>query len=217
MIRPAFLFDLDGTLADTLPDLAASTNHVRAQHGLPPVELAVVRGFVGDGARTLVARALAEVLPAGAAGERQLDRAFEDYVTHHRVQCTVLSALYPGVREHLEQLHEQGVALGVVTNKPEQFARPLLRHLGLHDLLSVIVGGDTVPQRKPDPEPLRFALRELGLTAAAATMVGDGVQDLRAGKAAGLRTIGCLFGYGDPDALRREGADAFWSRFGTAE
>jgi phosphoglycolate phosphatase len=144
----AFLFDLDGTLADTLADIAASTNHVRRQHGLPALPDAAVRAFVGDGARTLLRRALADVLVKDpAAMERQLDDAFAAYAAHHRGQCTVHARLYPGVREHLERWRERGHRLGVVTNKPEQFARPLLAHLGLDDLLGVLVGGDSLPQK----------------------------------------------------------------------
>lgn len=215
MPPPPYLFDLDGTLADTLADIAASTNHVRARHGLPPLDLGTVRGFVGDGARTLLAKALADVLPAGPAREAALDAAFAGYCDHHEGQCIVHARLFPGVREHLQQLRRHGHALAVVTNKPERFAVPIVRHLGLRELFGAIVGGDTVAQKKPDPAPLRHALSQLGGAAAGATMVGDGVQDLRAGKAAGLRTIGCLFGYGDPQALQAEGADAFWRAFGS--
>ena len=216
---PPFLFDLDGTLADTLGDIAASTNHVRVANGLPAVPVAVVRSFVGDGARTLLRRALHEVLPTTpAAAEPALDAAFAAYCEHHAVQCTATVQLFPGVRAYLEALAHAGHPLAVVTNKPERFALPIVRHFGLHELLRVVVGGDTLPVKKPDPAPLHHALQQLGCggvpAATGATMVGDGVQDLRAGKAAGLRTIGCLFGYGDPKLLRAEGADAFWHGFG---
>lgn len=216
-LPPAFLFDLDGTLAQTIADLAASANFVRGRRGLPPLSEAAVQSFVGDGARTLVHRALAEILPAGGASlERELDAAFADYVAHHRDQCTVHVRPFAGAREHLEALRRQGHPLAVVTNKPERFAVPIVRKLDLAGLLPVVVGGDTTPQKKPDPAPLRHALDLLGASPQGATMVGDGVQDLRAGKALGLRTIGCLFGYGDRQALRREGADAFWTAFGVA-
>jgi phosphoglycolate phosphatase len=213
-----FLFDLDGTLADTLPDIAASCNHVRARFGLPPSPLAAVRGFVGDGARALLRRALADVLPAddGAAG-RALDDAFAAYVAHHDGQCVVHARLYPGALALLQTLRERGHPLAVVTNKPARFCAPILRALGVERLLPVVVAGDTLPQRKPDPAPIRHALEQLGAGPLGATMVGDGVQDLRAGKAAGVRTIGCLFGYGDPAALRAEGAHGYWRAFGVDE
>lgn len=213
-----FLFDLDGTLADTLGDIAASTNHVRAVHGLAGVPAAVVRGFVGDGARTLLRRALAEVLPeAPEAQERAIDAAFAVYAEHHATQCTATVRAYPGVREHLEALRSAGCGVAVVTNKPLRFAVPILHHLGLFELLGAVVGGDSLPQRKPDPAPLRHALRQLGGPAGTGTMVGDGVQDLQPAKRLGLRTVGCLYGYGDPARLRAEGADEFWSAFAVPE
>ena len=214
-VAPAFLFDLDGTLADTLADIAASTNHVRAAFGLPAVDLATARTFVGDGARTLLRRALAPVEPSPS--EAFLDRAFATYAAHHAVQCTVEARLFAGVREHLEHLAERGHPLAVVTNKPERFAVPVCEHLGLVPLLGAIVGGDTAPRRKPDPAPLRLALERLGAPAAGATMVGDGPQDVRAGKALGMTTIACLYGYHDPDALRAEGATVHWRAFGMPE
>jgi phosphoglycolate phosphatase len=216
--QPApFLFDLDGTLVDSLPDIAASCNHVRAHHGLPAAPLDLVRTFVGDGARTLLRRALHEVLPEDpAATDPFVTAAFALYSEHHAVQCTSTVRLYPGVRAHLERLAAAGHGLAVVTNKPERFARPIVAHVGLADLLPVVVGGDTLAQRKPDPAPLAHALGQLGWTGPGATMVGDGVQDLRAGKALGLCTIGCLYGYGDPAALRAAAADGYWRAFGVA-
>jgi len=206
---PAFLFDLDGTLADTLPDLAASTNHVRQQHDLAPVDLATVRSYIGDGARTLLRRALAERDP----DEALLDRAFAMYAEHHEAQCTKDSRLFVGAYDHLVELRERGHGIAVVTNKPERFALPVVRFLGLDAFSDVVVGGDTLPTKKPDPAMLQLALDRLGAPVEGATMVGDGLQDLRAGKALGMRTIGCLFGYGDPEKLRAEGADAFWQGF----
>jgi phosphoglycolate phosphatase len=213
----AFLFDLDGTLADTLPDIAASCNHVRARFCLPPLLTTEVRGFVGDGALALLRRALASALPPTPTdADALLADALAAYLAHHEGQCTVHARLYPGARDLLQRLAASGHALGVVTNKPARFAGPILRALGVERLLPVVVGGDTLPQRKPDPAPILHALRQLGGEAGDATMVGDGVQDLRAGKAAGLRTIGCLYGYGEPAALRAEGADGWWSAFGVA-
>ena len=207
---PAFLFDLDGTLADTLPDLAASVNFVRALHDLQPLDDATVRGYLGDGARALLSRALAELAPDAAA----LERSYADYIADHEQRCTQSPRLFAGVTEHLVELRERGHPIAVVTNKPERFALPVVRCLGLDVFTSVVVGGDTLPTRKPDPAMLSHALRLLGAEDDGATMVGDGLQDLRAGKALGLRTIACLFGYGDPTALEAEGPDVLWGRFG---
>ncbi len=211
-----FLFDLDGTIADTLADITATTNHVRQRHGLGPLGPAEVRALVGDGAKSLVRRALAPVLPPeGVDHDRAVDAAFDDYVAHHDHQCTVHASLFAGVRAHLDGLRSHGHRLAIVTNKAFRFARPIVAHLGLDDVVDVVIGGDTLPRKKPDPAPLLAALERLGGRTNGATMVGDGLQDLRAGKAAGLRTIACLFGYGDPASLRHEGADAYWSAFGT--
>lgn len=211
--RGTVVFDLDGTLADTLPDIAASTNHVRSAYGLLPADLALVRRCIGDGARTLLRRALAELNEP--LTDALLDAAFARYVEHHRAQCTRLTVAYPGVRTHLEGLRARGHALAVVTNKPERFAAPVLAHTGLADLFATVVGGDTLPVKKPDPAPLRHALAQLGRPTAGAVMVGDGLQDLRPAKALGLGTIACLYGYGDAAALRREGADRYWVAFGS--
>ncbi|HEX5052810.1 MAG TPA: HAD-IA family hydrolase [Planctomycetota bacterium] len=210
-----FLFDLDGTLADTLADIAATTNHVRALHGLPCLSADAVQALVGDGARVLLQKALDAVLPgAGVRREQVVDAAFAAFVAHHAQQCTREVTLFPGVREHLAALRARGHALAVVTNKPERFARAIVRHLDLEGLLPVVVGGDTLPQKKPDPAPLRHALRLLGCARDAGSMVGDGVQDLRAGKALGLHTVACLFGFGDPARLFAERADTYWRAFG---
>lgn len=215
----AFLFDLDGTLAVTLPDITASTNHVRAAYGLPAVSEAEVRGFVGDGARMLLRRALQGRLPEDTTAERAIDDAFAIYAEDHRTRCTAAVTTYPGVREHLEHLRAAGHPLAVVTNKPARFADPIIDHLGLRDLLPVVVGGDTLAVKKPDPAPLRHALDQLGLRDVeprTVTMVGDGVQDLRASSAFGCRAIACLFGFTPADRLRAEGADDYWTAFGVS-
>ncbi len=223
---PPFLFDLDGTLADTIGDIAASTNHVRTACGLVPLPLEGVRNCIGRGASTLLRRALPEL------GYGDEDLRWHDllkiYVAHHDLQCTETARLYPGVRTYLTALAERGHRMAVVTNKPERFAVVVVRHLGLAELLPVVVGGDTLPQKKPDPAPLFFALRQLGCplpdssdgrtapthVSGPGTMVGDGEADLHAGRAAGLRTIACLYGYGREPQLRELGADAYWTRFG---
>lgn len=213
---PPFLFDLDGTLADTLADISASANHVRAGFGLPPLPPDRVRRAVGDGARELLRRTLQDGAGPDSPplDDAALDAAMRRYREHHDRQCTVAVALYPGVREHLERLREGGHPLAVVTNKPVRFAERIVAHLGLDRLLPVVVGGDSLPQQKPDPAPVAHALERLGAPPRRGTMVGDGVQDLRAGKAAGLATIACLYGYREAEVLRDEGADAYWRAFG---
>src|SRR5262245_28097413 len=205
---PPFLFDLDGTLADTIADIAASTNHVRSHHGLRPLDVATVQSFVGDGAATLLHRALADL--GWPPGDPRWHEVLRGYAAHHATECTKTARLYPGVRDHLEQLRKRGHALGVVTNKPAAFTQRLLDHLGLRELLAVVVAGDTLDRRKPDAAPVLFALQQCGHERGGGTMVGDGETDVRAGRAAGLRTIACLYGYRPEAVLRREGADEYW-------
>lgn len=204
------LFDLDGTLVDSLTDIWHSANATRAAFGLPAVERATAQGWVGDGLWMLLRRALADVGPFEAVRER----AWQVYEAHHREQCVRTVKPYPGVAEHLARWHQQGRPMAVVTNKSTAFAERVLEHVGLRRWLPVLVCGDTLPQRKPDPEPLREALRRLGVVEVRGAMIGDGVQDLRAGKAAGLRTVAVLYGYTDEATLREEGADAYWCAFG---
>jgi phosphoglycolate phosphatase len=208
------LFDLDGTLADTLADIAASVNELRAAHGGPPVTAAAVREMVGDGVRVLLRRALAELMPDAGDDDPRWDDALALYRAHHLTQCVVHVQLYPGVGEHLQAWHVDDRPMAVVTNKPEGFARRILDHLGLSQWIRVLIGGDTLEIRKPRPEPLWAALDRLGTPRTPGVMVGDGLQDLRAGKAAGLQTVAALYGYRAPELLRAEGADEYWEWFG---
>lgn len=205
---PPLLFDLDGTLVDSLPDIAASVDFVRGQHGLPPLHDDGVRPLVGDGLTRLLERALPDLDASTRA------RAEAAYRTHHLEQCTQLVRPYPGARAHLERWRSAGWALAVVTNKPLAFATRVLEACGLASLFQVVIGGDSTPARKPDPTPCHAALDALGARRGVGTMIGDGVQDLRAGRAAGLRTIAALFGYRPEAELRAEGADAYWADFG---
>lgn len=206
------LLDLDGTLVDSLADIAASANHVRDTFGLPPVPLDAVRGMIGDGAAKLLERALRDA-PRRVSPED----AFAVYDAHHKEQCTQHVTLYPGAGEKLAEWRADGRPVAVVTNKPERFAIRILEHLGVLDLLGAVIGGDTTPDRKPSPVPLHTALQRLGAGPERAWMAGDGLQDLRAGRAAGLRTIGALYGFRDEKVLRAECADVYWTAFGIAE
>jgi len=206
------LLDLDGTIVDSLADIAASANHVRATFGLSPLPLAAVRQMVGDGVTMLLQRALADAPTAIAASD-----AWPIYDAHHRDQCIREVRPYPGVPETLARWRSEGRPLAVVTNKPEHFARRILDHLDLTRFFGAVIGGDSVAERKPDPAPLREALRRLGADARGGLMAGDGLQDLRAGRAAGLRTAAALYGFRDPASLRAEGADEYWVAFGVPE
>ena len=178
--RRAVVFDLDGTLADTAPDLQAAANAVLAAHGAAPLSLAETVGFIGHGAPALVARIrAARGLPA--AEEPAMLRAFlhhYDWSGHER------SRLHDGVPGALERLAADGFALGVCTNKPEAPARALLGHFGLSDRFGAVIGGDSLPVRKPDPAPLRAVLVALG--ADMALYVGDSEVDEATARAASV-------------------------------
>jgi len=187
----AVLFDLDGTLIDSRADLATGVNLTRRDLGLPPLAPAVIAGFVGEGVRTLLARALPEC-PA---------RLEEALALNHGHYCDHLldeTRLYPGALETLARLSASGWRLALVTNKPRAFTDLILAGLGVAPFLSAVVGGGDGPRLKPDPAPLLQALAACGAEAAPSWMVGDHCADLEAGRRAGLRRCLCAFGFGTP-------------------
>ncbi len=181
-----FLFDLDGTLIDSVADLATAVNLMRAELELPALDIPTVRTYVGDGATMLLRRAL----PEGWFSEARLQR-FLDLYSQHLMEQTVI---YPGILEFLE-LHS-GRPMAVVTNKPLGFSLRLLDGLGLSRFFPVVLGGESCPAKKPDPAPGREALRLLGAEAKSAVMIGDHHTDLKAGRGAGVRTCFCAWGIG---------------------
>lgn len=207
------LFDLDGTLIDSLPDILASANHLRASFGLPDLPAETARSYVGDGVFVLMERCLSDLGPF----EPRREQAWSVWVDHHLEQCTRLVQPYPGVTDWLARWQDADRPMAVVTNKPARFTLRILDHLELTQYLPVVISGDTLAAKKPDPAPLREALNQLGVPGDDATMVGDSVQDLRAGKAAGLRTAAALFGFRSEEELRSEGADEYWASFGVAK
>ena len=187
----AIMFDLDGTLIDSRADLATGVNLTRRDLGLPPLEAALIAGYVGEGVRTLLTRALPEC-------PGRLEEALE---LNHRHYCEHLldeTRLYPGVAPALAHLRDAGFRLAVVTNKPRPFTDLILEGLGVAPLLSAVVGGGDCPRLKPDPAPLRLALEQSQTTPEGSWMVGDHFTDLEAGRRAGLHTCFCRYGFGDP-------------------
>ena len=203
------LFDLDGTLVHSLPDIAASVDHVRAGFELPPLGAAAVQGMVGDGLIKLLERALGDHFP-------EPDEALQLYREHHLDQCIALVEPFPRVVDCLASWQAAGHPLAVVSNKPARFVHRILDHLGMDRWFDAVVCGDTTPERKPHPAPILWALRLLDHDGDGAVMVGDSPNDLRAGHAAGLRTVAALYGYGIEAELRSIGADDYWVRFGTS-
>ena len=203
MIRTLIL-DLDGTLADSAPDLAASLNRVFAPPGAPftPAEIAPM---IGDGAGVLARRAAAA---RGLPDSPEMARRFaEDYGAH----AAELTRLYPGVPDGLRALTAAGWRLAVCTNKPVAAAHTLLAALGLQELLAAVGGGDSFPVRKPDPEHMLATLRLAGGEPGAAVAVGDNRNDVAAARGAGLPCIFAAWGYGGPEMA--EGAAAVAREF----
>ncbi|WP_242464709.1 phosphoglycolate phosphatase [Halorhodospira abdelmalekii] len=210
--RPhAVLFDLDGTLVDSAPDLAAAVNAVLRERGAATVDVERVRGWVGNGARRLIARALTGEESADPPAA-EWNAALERFFTLYSERLYVDSRPYPGVVEGVAALHALGLPLAVVTNKPRRFAEPILTHMGLREQIAVVVGGECVAARKPDPLPLHWALEQLGLPGAPAWMVGDSATDVAAARAAGMPVICVPYGYRRGVAVEQLGADAVIGR-----
>lgn len=192
MVTSAVLFDLDGTLADTAPDLAYALNRVRAEQGLDPLPFETIRPHVSHGgvALTRLGFGLAPEHPDFAALRQRLLDIYRDNLARE-------TRLFDGMEELLRRLEAAGMNWGVVTNKPAWLTHPLLEQLGLTARAACIVSGDTCVNRKPHPEPILHGCQLAGSTAAECLYVGDAERDIEAGRRAGLHTIVALFGYLD--------------------
>ncbi|MDG4884520.1 phosphoglycolate phosphatase [Mesorhizobium sp. WSM4884] len=189
----AILFDLDGTLIDSAPDIAAAVNELLAGRDLPPLRVDQVRAMIGGGVRKLVERAFtASGAPLLAGALDEVNRAMAPIYRRH---LTGLTRLMPGVREVLTHFHLNGIAMGVVTNKPQLAAREILLHFHLTEYLGAIVGGDAVTCLKPAPDALLLALNQLGVEPADTLMVGDSGSDVGAARAAGTPVVLLRGGY----------------------
>ncbi len=204
----AILFDLDGTLIDSVPDLTAAVNFTLAQLGRPPKSPNQVAVHVGNGVRVLLERVIGN--PEGTR-ETVLDKAQKFFEEYYREHCLDQTSVYPGVKETLAHFHSKPMA--VVTNKPEEFSRKILEGLGLDSPFKVILGGDSLPVRKPRPEPLWEAARRLEVAPAEAIVVGDSAIDIQAGKAAGMMTCGVSYGLTKKENLELEKPDRLIDRF----
>ena len=199
MTIAAVLFDLDGTLVDSLDDLTDAVNHMLAGFGRQQLEPAQVRQLVGKGARNLVQRALATDSPG------EIDRGLTAFTEFNALHIADKSRLYPGARELLQQLADGGIRMAVISNKQEALSRLILKTLEVDAFFDIIAGGDTFAEMKPSPLPLARVVDEFGCSPAEAVMVGDSINDIQAGNRAGISTIGCRWGYGGSEELH--GAD----------
>jgi phosphoglycolate phosphatase len=184
------LFDLDGTLADTAPDLVQAINGCLVQRGYPARPLAELRPWVSHGARGLVEQAFG--LVPGDAGYEDVR---SDFLRRYEADLCRATVLFPGVEETLARIEEAGLRWGIVTNKIARLTGPLLRALRLDARAACVVSGDTAARAKPDPAPIHHALAQCGCVATAGVYVGDDRRDIQAGRAAGVRTFAAAYGY----------------------
>ena len=195
------LIDVDGTLVDSVPDLAYCVDEMMQQLGREPRGETRVRDWVGNGVERLVRRALIGQLD-GEPEEVDFERAYPIFLDLYAENTSKRSLLYPGVVEGLDYLKAAGYALGCVTNKAEQFTVPLLKDLGVYDYFGIVISGDTLEHKKPHPAPLLHAAEFFKVSPAHSLMVGDSISDVKAARAAGFQ-IACLpYGYNHGEDIR---------------
>jgi len=194
--KQVLLFDLDGTLVDSAPDLALAINDMLGQLGRETFSEQTIRNWVGNGAQVLVQRALAGNADSSINVEPQmLESALALFLASYRANVCVTTVLYPGVLETLKLLKSQGYRLAVITNKPECFIAPILEGLAINHYFELIIGGDTLAKRKPDPLQLQHACRQLKVSHEQCVMVGDSKNDILAAQAANMQSVGLTYGY----------------------
>jgi len=197
----AVLFDLDGTLIDSAPDLGLAANKMRTDRGLDPLPQSHYRPFVGSGARGMIFVAF-ELEP----GQAEFDELTKEFFCNYEVGLRQLTELFPGVQQMVDAVVLSGLKWGVVTNKAARFTAPLTQMMPVFKSAGVVVSGDSTPHSKPHPAPLLFAARQLGIAADKCVYVGDDERDIVAGKAAGMQTVAAAYGYLGQDADHRKWA-----------
>jgi N-acetyl-D-muramate 6-phosphate phosphatase len=197
------LFDLDGTVADTAPDLASAANAMRLARGLDALAYAELRPLASHGARGLLGRAF-----GAAPGDVGYEALRDEFLARYESALCVHSRLFDGIDALLRALEQEGRCWGIVTNKVARFTDPLVRALDLHRRAACVVSGDTTAHAKPHPAPLLHAVAAVGLSATEAVYVGDDLRDIDAGRAAGMTTIAVRYGYlGESTPIEHWGAD----------
>ncbi|MBU0500748.1 MAG: phosphoglycolate phosphatase [Gammaproteobacteria bacterium] len=201
------LIDLDGTLVDSVPDLAWCVDEMLKRLGREPQGEARVRNWVGNGVERLTRRALIGQLD-GEPPEADFARAYPIFLELYAENTSRRSLLYPGVREGIDYLHSGGYRLGCVTNKAQRFTLPLLKDLGIYDDFEIVVCGDDLPRKKPDPMPLLHVAERLGVRPEHSLMVGDSQSDVKAARAAGFQILCLSYGYNHGEDIRNYQPDA---------
>ncbi len=194
--KKVILFDLDGTLIDSAPDLAVAVNHMLEALNRETFSQDIIRYWVGNGAQVLVKRALSGQSEIDANLDSVLfEKALDIFLTFYAQNLAVTTEPYPNVPATLKSLKEAGYRLAIVTNKPFDFVAPILKGLNLDGLFELHLGGDSLPQKKPDPAPLLHACKQLDVTVEQCVMVGDSKNDILAANAAKMQSIGVSYGY----------------------
>lgn len=201
------MIDLDGTLIDTVPDLAAAANRMLADLGRPAWGMEHYRAWIGNGVPRFVKRALTGEMQA-EPDAHLFEQALVFFRKHYGEAVSDLSKPYPGVIEALERLSAQGYSLACITNKAEAFTLPLLKNLDLHKYFKLVLSGDSLPKQKPDPLPLQHACRHFGIDTAHGVLVGDSSNDVHAARAAGMPVICVTYGYNHGHDIRQSLPDA---------
>lgn len=196
----AVLFDLDGTLTHSAPDLSTGINRMRAEYNLPSIDINGVVAMIGHGVRSLVANAMRDVTSQDP--DFDLELAYQRFAKHYHEVNGTDSVEFDGVTETLKNLHEKGIKLGVVTNKASEFALPLIHSFVWSRWLDTIVCGDTLPIKKPKPEPLLHACTQMGVTVDEILYVGDSMTDVLTAQAAQCRCVVLSYGYNEGVPIR---------------
>ena len=199
--------DLDGTLLDTIPDLAAAANMMLEELGRDPLDIEVIRTFVGKGIPRLVERTLAGHIDGEASAE-EMSRALPVYEKHYVSVNGRHTTIYPGVKEALDELRARGMPLACVTNKSERFTLPLLENVGFSQYFRTVVSGDTLARKKPHPDPLLHACKTLEIAPRDMLMIGDSINDTQAARAAGCPVFCVTYGYNEGHDVHELDTDA---------
>lgn len=200
------MIDVDGTLVDSVPDLSYCVDELMVSMGKEKWGEAQVRHWVGNGVPKLVERSLTGELE-GAVDKTEFDKAYPIFLDLYAANTSGRSCLYDGVKEGLAHLKSQGYTLGCVTNKAEQFTHPLLKDLGIFDEFEIVISGDTLAKKKPDPLPLLHAAKHFGVEPQDSMMLGDSISDVKASRAAGFEIICMSYGYNHGNDIRDTNPD----------
>ena len=203
----AVVIDLDGTLLDTAPDLADAAIAMAEELGLPPVDLATVKTYIGNGVSRLVKRVLTRDMNA-EPDAALFARALPAYEKHYGANVSRKSRAFPGVVEGLAAFKQAGLRMACITNKAEKFTLPLLRDTKLLDYFELVLSGDTLPKKKPDPLPLLHACEHFGIQPAELLLIGDSLNDAQAARAAGCHVFVVPYGYNRGRDVRELDVDA---------